>query len=399
MKLKLPMSWTGFIFTMFFALLPFRGITQEECSTYKNPKWSTKMREIEKVLGSLLLDLNSDERYNNPKNFKKIERSAQQLADHAHDLSSKKMVFPDGDPTLPWIAGQFSSEADFAVKSMKWGNRAYSRDVLKSVTRFCVACHTRNSDGPSLVSLTAPSGFESLRTLERGNFYTAIRQFDRALDEYQKLISEPRATENYLYDWEKAARSSLALVIRVKKNPDRALVIVEKVLANTKAPFFFKEQALQWKESLKSWKNEPSEKPMTEEGYFALAIKLMSQAKEIQKYPYDRSADVLYLRASAVLHDLLALYPKSLRSAEALYFLGLCYEVLRDVNLNEGNEFYYLACIHNSPHSDRSRECFKHYEQSVYLGFSGSGGTDIPNEVRKKLNELDALSKKQKEEK
>ncbi len=354
--------------------------------------WAQKMRGLEQTLQELLIDLNSDERYNSPKNFKRIEKNVEKFANLAHELKAEEGASPDRDATIQIIAGQFSKEADHAYKTLKWGHRAYARGVLKSMTGYCIACHTRNGSGPSFQSASLSPAIRSLKTLERADYFASTRQFDQALESYGKIVADPSGPENRHFDWERAIRSSLAIAVRVKKDPDRALEIVNRVLAAPKAAYFLKEEASAWKKSLLAWKEEGAAKPQTEEGYYAQAVKLIAEAKSAQKYPADRSADMLYLRASSAVHDLLSFAPQGVHATDALFLAGLCYEVLNDLNLWDQHEFYYLACILKSPRTEISQQCFKHYEQSIYLGYTGSGGTHLPKEIRERLKELEQLS-------
>lgn len=354
--------------------------------------WNEKMRSLGQVFQDLLLDLSSDERFNSPANFKRIEKNAQKFAQLAHDLKGKSTPPPDADPSLNLIAGQFAKEAEHAAKTLQWGHRAYARGLLKSMTGYCMACHTRSS-GPGFQNLEAFPALQALQPLERADFYASTRQFDQALEGYEKIVADAGVAAKRPFEWERALRSGLAVAVRVKKDPNRALGLVERALAAPKAPFYLKEQATRWKESLVAWKGEPTAIPQSEEGYRAQALRLVAEAREQQKYPADRSADVLYLRASSAVHDLLSFAPQGKYSTEALYLAGLCYEVLQDLNLWDMHEYYYLACIHRAPHTPEARRCFKHYEQSVYLGYTGSSGTNLPAEVAERLGRLDALSK------
>jgi len=354
--------------------------------------WNDKMRDLESTLQDLLVDLNSDERFNSPKNFKRIEKNAEKFAKLAKELKSRKGASPDADPSIPIIASQFAEDANHAYKALAFGHRSYARDTLKSMTGYCIACHTRTGGGPSFQSLTMSPAAEALKGLDRADYYASVRQFDRALEEYERIISEPSNPSEKSYEWERAVRSGLAVAVRVKKDPERALAIVERVLAAPKAALFVKEQAVQWKESLKAWKAEPSALPQTEEGYYARAMRLIAEAKTKQEYPMDRSADMLYLRASAAVHDLMSFAPNGIHATDALYLAGICYEVLNDLNLWDAHEFYYLACVLKSPHTERSRQCFKRYQESVFAGYTGSGGTHLPSEISERLRQLETLS-------
>ena len=102
----------------------------------------------------------------------------------------------------------------------------------------------------------------------------------------------------------------------------------------------------------------------------------------------DRSADMLYLRASAVLHEQLGRFPQGPKSAEAFFLLGVCYEILRDFDLWTLGDTYFEACIHRSPHTPLSESCYRKLEESILAGYTGSAGTRVPVEIEGKLQRL-----------
>ena len=351
--------------------------------------WKKKMRDLEQSLQGLLIDLSSESHFNDPKAASSIQADVDRFASQAKGLQSKKGTSPDADPSIQIIASQFADEAGRAAQTLRSGHREYARGILRSMTNYCIACHTR-SNGVSFQIAEVPA-LRTLKGLERGSFLAATRQFDGALDAYNEVLSKKKS-EDSPFEWEKALRSSLAIEVRVKKDPDLALKTVQKVLSESYAPSYLKEQATQWKKSLEKWKTEPAMKVDSEEGLYAEALKLFSEAKSLQKFPADRSADILYLRASSVVHDLLGFAPEGKRAPEALYLAGLSYEVLKDMDLGDLHEFYFLACIFKAPQTEISRSCFREYERSVYLGYTGSSGTHLPTDVRKKLRDLNQVS-------
>jgi len=368
------------------------GLSAAAPVTRPEAGWSQKMRDLGSVLNQLLVDISSDERFENKKNFKAIEKNAIRFASLAHGIKSKSDAPPDKDMSLQLIGSDFSAEADYAVKSLKAGHRAYARVILGSMSNYCIACHTRTGTGPQLAGIKLDPKLESLAPVAKGNYFVAIRNFDRALSEYQKVTADQENAILEPFEYERALRAGLSVAVRVKHDPDMALNLVGNVIANPKAPFFLREQAAEWKKSLTEWK---AEKPFSSEDMakvFGEASRLIANAKEVQKFPADRSADILYLRASGVVHDLLGLSPTGLMAANALYLAGLCYDVLYDYGVKDFSEFYYRSCIRTSPHTEVSKSCYRRYEESVYLGYTGSGGTYIPSDVRGRLNELELLS-------
>lgn len=355
--------------------------------------WTRQMRELGTTLQSLLLDASSEERFNAPKNAARIRKSTERLATLAQELDSDRIAKPDHDPSLKLIAHLFDDEASRARKLLDYGHREYARGILRGMSGYCMACHTRNAMGPQLTGIPESLEVAQMPWLDRANYLAATRNFDQSLATYEKGIQDPVYATQRPFDWERAVRSALALSIRVKQDPDRALVIVDRVLAMPSAPYFMREQAAKWKESLVGWKAEPRHSPWTDEGLFAETIRLTTAAKQMQKYPADRSADVIYLRATASVHDLLSRDLRGERLAEALYLAGLGYEVLQGLNFWDLHDYYYLSCIEQAPHTEVARRCFGRFQESVFAGYTGSAGTDIPPEVEARLKQMEALSK------
>ncbi len=366
-------------------------------------QWRGRMQELYKVLAELVVDVSSDTRFNDIANRKRIEANAKKLSDLAHSVNlagaadhaeETKALSQLGitDPSLKFISRSFQDEARRAYSSLRAGNRGYARDILTGISSYCIACHTRNSSGPSFSQLPLPEAAQKLGPMEKGRFFAATRQFDQALPLFEKVIGEADLSRERPLDSALAARYALAIAIRVKKDPETALAIVDKIQNAKSAPYYLRQYAVLWKEEVKQWKEELGKPPKTEEGLFAEALRLTSAAREQQKYPADRSADVLYLRASSVLHDLLQTAPEGKHVVEAFLMAGMAYEVLRDLNLDDVHETYYEACIRKAPATATAELCYRRYEQSVLNGFTGSSGTHLPSEMSARLQELQKLA-------
>ena len=221
----------------FLAVL-FIGLLTLESTVASETRWSTKMQSLYKALSELLTDVTSDSQFNNLKNKKRIENEASALANLAHDLDTNEVSSPDRDPTIQIVARMLARESKRAANALKSGNRVYARSVLRSLPSYCIACHTRNASGPQLKSLPFEPSNNTLTQLERGEFYTATRQFDRAQNEFKKMIQNPNTEKVNTWDWERAVRQSLAIAIRVKKDPSQAMAITETILASPQAPSF-----------------------------------------------------------------------------------------------------------------------------------------------------------------
>lgn len=372
-------------------LTTFPAFGVESAAKSGAPKWQAEMQDLYRLLGDVLTDVSSDARFNSSENFKSIQDNAKRLADRAHRLTLDKA--PDNDPTLQILSQMFQDETSRAYTALKSGNRSYGRMLLSQVSSFCIACHTRNSTGPSFSKLPLEPSSPLEFPIEKGKFYAATRQFDRAFDLFQQIVADSSGPVKRPIEWEQAFRFGITIAVRVQKDPDKALSLVNRVMGSKTAPYFLRQDAQNWKTSIEQWKKELPRKAATEEGLFSEAVRLIAQAREEQKYPLDHSADITYLRASAIIHELLQMPVKNAgRVQEALLMAGMCYEVLRATEIDDLHEVYYEACIKRSPNTSLSEVCYRKYEQSTYLGYTGSSGTHLPDEVVKKLKALEGMA-------
>ncbi len=384
-----------FYLMLLLALAPALAAPKKQTAPVAS--WKPTMRDLERNLLELLSYTSSDARYEDPKNKSKIDQAAERFAKSAQTLSHQgaSHASQDADPTLPIVARLFAQQAKQAQVHLKWKNREYARSLLNSMTSYCVACHTRNSSGVQFHSLSDPPEVKSLGLIDRAQYFSATRQFDRAIETYQAYLSDPPAHRPW--EFEKAVRSALSIALRVKTVPaslDLALELIKKA-DNPKAAEPFRALLGSWKEELNSWKKDPPRAVKTPEERMKEIERLYQNAKQAQKYPLDRSADVLFLRTTQAIHDFLAT-PESLKSkyrSEALYKASLCYEVLKDLHLWDLYEFYDLQCILESPGTPIAEKCYQHYRESLYASYTGTRGTDLPEEVRKHINDVEKIAK------
>lgn len=385
------MSVLAFIAIVVLLSLPLW--VQGDEGTDNPQRWQDRMQALADVMGELLPELASRNG-----DIAIIEKNAEKLADLSHSLSEgggDKALLPppDADPSIALLAGRFEHETRRAYQTIQFGDVDYGKDLLRTATSYCIACHTRHDQGPDLPTLTLNPRVESLSRSEKAGLFAATLQFDKALAEFQALVADDVTAQAHPLEWERAVHHALAIAVRVKKSPDLAEEIVRRVLEQPAAPEFMKRNASRWQESISRWKAEPQRKELTERGLFAEMKRLLNEARHMQSYSADRAADILYLRTSATAHDLLRMAPDGVHAAEAIYVAGVANEVLNDPVLWPIHEIYYEACIRKLPHTKMAEECYRRYEEAIYFGYSGSGGTFIPDDVRATLAQLKRLAR------
>jgi hypothetical protein len=201
-------------------------------------------------------------------------------------------------------------------------------------------------------------------------YFEATWQYDLALEKFGEIVKNPSIAKSSPLEWQKAANYGIATAVRVKNDPHRALDFVNAILSSSAVPQFLKMDAQEWRTSLLEWQKESPKVYENKDELLTEAKRLVELAKQKQKYATDRNADILYLRATSVLHDYLGTNPQTSNTAEALLLLGVCYEILQDLELWSLHELYFEACIHIYPHSPIAETCYNRYEQSLFFGYS-----------------------------
>jgi hypothetical protein len=360
-------------------------------------KWNQKMQEMAKAFQDLLPEL-SDSQPITPATQKKLEKGTKRLLDFAHTINmgpdtKGNPLPPEADPTIGFVSNLFEREVKHAYRALQSGHTAYARSVLRTMTGYCIACHTRHDRGPDFPTFDLNPKTASLTRMQRAELLTATRQFDAALDEFEAVVSDTNLAKARPFEWGRAIRNAFTISIRVKKDPDRTLAFMDKVLTLPELPGFYADNIPAWRKAILQWKSEQGKTINTEEGLFLEAARLSKEARDMQAFPIDHSADVLYLRSSAVVHELLTQYPRGRRTSEALLLAGAAYDVLDDRLISPLPELYYEACIRNSPHSEVAEQCHQRFEQNMFFGYSGSGGTFLPDDIKELMGELRKLAR------
>jgi hypothetical protein len=337
------------------------------------------MKDMSNTLSQLVLNIGSDEKYNDKKNQLVIEDQMRQIASASHSVNDQMTTNRLANPSIQVLASQLAGNAQDAYLAFHSGNHEYARALIRATINSCIACHTLNHSGPQFPTITA--NLEGLNTIEQARFFTATRQFDRAILEYRKILSNDQILNSSTPTWEEALHEGVNIAIRVKRDPKLAIAIVSSVVARDGAPYYMRDDALEWKKSLESWK---PKKLTTEKALYSEALRLFALAKTKQKFGSDHSSDVLYIIASATLSDLLAVAPNGPHASEALMMEGICSESIRGPGSENLPVLFYEECIAKSPHSKVSQTCYHQYEQQIYQGYHGSVRNQLPEGVKQK---------------
>lgn len=347
--------------------------------------WKTDMHQLSDSLSNLLPLALDPVQFNNPSNQPQIEQEVLRLASFSHAIGQMKNK-PASDPSLEFVAKEFNAEMTEAQRQLRLGNRSYARFLIRNATNYCVSCHTQTNRGPQFQLVAGPY-FSKMGPLERANYLFAVRSFDEGLKEYTTAMRGPDVALQPFAELESVTLKALAVAVRVKKDPKLADEIVGQILSSKWAPVYLQLSALHWKASLQDWKRHANGKSLAE------ARTLLSRGWKAQmETPLSRAGIIEFLRASAIMHDLLDQSKPGKLYAETLYSAGLASEALRDLDLYALSGFYYESCIRQAPHTTTSRNCFVRLETVELVNYSAFDSMPIPAHVRQRLEELKSLA-------
>lgn len=264
------------------------------------------------------------------------------------------------------------------------GRKSYALWRLKTSSNYCVSCHTRFEVGVDFFDATA--SLPGLDKFEQGEFFLATRQFERAAQAFLNAAASP--TERFQRI--DALRKWLIIYVRVHPDPAAALRELRRLESRMTFTEYEKQEVAGWIESLKRWQAEkPWQGSLVEQ-----AEQLIRQAQEGGEPLLTRDGTVELLRATALLHRVVdgsaAASGQSL--AHVLYLLGLAYAELPLYFVNELPELFLERAIREAPNSHDAREAYNLLRDLLVVGYTGSGGTQIPEDVGAQLSELHDLA-------
>lgn len=358
------------------------------------PTWSSKMTGLAGNVQRLTPFIYSQKEYYKPGNRQQIKESLASFSTELHQISPEMgQKFLGPDPILKYSLDRLIEDVERAGEAFELGQLEYSRSSMKAVLNHCFRCHTMSKmEERAQWDIAAAFKNIELPPLEKADLLVAGRKYDEALVTLEDMLNNKQFIQSSPFHFEAALRKYLAITVRVKESPERALHELEKVVEREDIPFYIQEQARSWKQSLLDWSRErKAGKEVGKGSLLKQAKERIQKAHKLQQYAKDHAGDVEFLRASTLLHASLKQAKKQKEFAEIYYLLGESYEVLDGLSHWNLHETYYDACVRTLPKSPLAKQCFRRLQSSVYLGFSGSSGVHIPVNERQRLNELRKL--------
>lgn len=368
--------------TLLFLIALYLG---QANATELKPEMHVLAQEISAMQKFLL----TDSVFADAKNDVAIKGSLNKISEHLNLLG--KGTFAD-NAALRVNLNLIQQYIGDAKKSFEAGNKNYARFMMQSSMQMCIACHTRTKTADFALPEVDLS---KVKLEDQGDYFFATRQFEKGSAVFSSMIMDFPKNAVGQFGLRKALVSMAIYYSRVKADPKAGAEFFATAAKSEGLPSYIKKEVSEWARDFKEWSREPAKtlNSLTE-------AQLLLQAKKVLKSDdlslvsdNGRSFHIRRLRASVLLHKILeSPGNKSPTKGEAIYYLGQIYHRISSNLFFRFGEMYLKTCINEYQKTATARNCYDALERVVSEGFTGSGGSDIPDEEEIELVRLRRLA-------
>lgn len=328
----------------------------------------------------------SHEKFADPSRRAEILQALQVLASYSGRLDRHAA---GGESEFAYLSYSLARDLRDIELRFSEGRTDESRFLLQHVTEVCVACHSRLPDEklrPLGLQLMATEELAALPANERAQFEMATRQFDAAAVSFESVFADPNSSPAD-FDLTGHLDSYLELSLQVRNDPERATRTLRKLSERDDLPAQQRVNVNAWIEAIAAL---PTDVPV--EAAIPRAQALIAQAEDRKRFPDGRQALVTYIAASGLLHRYIAAQTGiDLQLGRAYYLLGVIESNIGRSFWASQTEQFLEAAIRIGPAEPYASKAYALLEEFVVAGYTGSGGTHVPMEVRHHLDELRRL--------
>ena len=287
------------------------------------------------------------------------------------------------------LSRSLASDVEEVRERFRSGRYEESRFFMIEATGNCVACHSRlpsEKSFPMADRLLARIDLDSLSVHERTQILVATRQFDEALETWEKMFADKSVPPGeldlggYLLDY-------LTVGLRVERSPERVRKTIAKLAERPDVPLYLQRHLAGWVRALQA-----ASRDLGSSDKLARARMLVEGRQLPSPTPLARDQVIYDLVASSLLLELLDdAATTGRRRAEAYYLLGLVESRTVDSHWVPQAEVHLEAAIRLAPEAPFAEDAYAVLEEYIIVGWGGASSTDLPAQEWAKLRELRTL--------
>lgn len=348
-----------------------------------------EMHVLAQEISAMQKFLLTDAEFSDAKNDTAIKSSLNKISEHLSFLGKSPI---SDNAALRVNLNLIQQHIADAKKSFEAGSKSYARFMMQSSMQMCIACHTRTKTSDFALPEVDLS---KVKLEDQGDYFFATRQFDKGKEVFSSMILDFPKNMIGQFALRKALVSMAIYFSRVKSDPKAGADFFTQVSKVNGLPSYIKKEASEWAKDFKDWGKEPEKNSnsLTESQLLMQAKKILKSDDLSLVSDNGRSFHIRRLRASVLLHKILeSPGTKSPAKGEAIYYLGQIYHRISSNLFFRFGEMYLKTCISEYQKTATARNCYDALERAVSEGYTGSGGSDIPDEEEIELVRLRRLA-------
>lgn len=269
------------------------------------------------------------------------------------------------------------------VQDMKsaYDNARYQhvRSMIRATASICVSCHSQDQSRRSIFVGFPRKKFKSDYAYAEYNYIT--RNYSEAEDYYLRYLNKPgqHAKES---DQLIALKHLLSIYAQILNDANKGLVVFEKIKGNKHLSVYAKKQIANWMRGLKEIAGTAGQnKDSNFERIKTLVnqhIVATNQPTRLEYLYWIRGLSYRYLNAK----------PKPDEVPVLLYWLALTERGSSESVYFSLGDLYLKQCMLIYPTQAIAKQCYREYEDAIIFSYSGSRGTDIPDDIQETMKAL-----------
>lgn len=346
------------------------------------------MQDIHKSIVKILPHSVGVSGFSSKVHSKMIGKELATLESLGSELVKNAAVNNKGDDAFTVIAESFAADTSAMNSAFKKHEYRNARFVFQNITSNCISCHTRQTAllDQKVIPLYTSLSNEHLSLVEKAELNTAVRNFEVALEQYEKAFSKNYLgqipgilLEGYLIDY-------MIVGLKVKDEKPRVMKQIESLAFNASVPLSTQRVLSKWLGFIKTYD------PKADYSNVENIMKLYEKGQALNSHPFDSSGALAAILVGKHLQKLLVEDSKlsDTTKSKAYYIYGLCEMTLRRPQQLSKVDYYLERAILTSPKSENARRAYTVLEDYIYFENTGSSGANVPK------SELDKLKKLQK---
>lgn len=364
--------------------------------TLARPSAKKIMKDVFNSFFSLVPYMSSEMKFTDPKNEKDIVKNLTNLNmsfSWAHQ--TKKLQNPKFSSQLKVM----SQHVNGSLNSYLSNHKYYALNRLRATANLCISCHTqipanRQVRMGNLYKTMDRKKFDN--NYEYANFLIIMRKYDKALHYLELDMKEFVANKikllaedpKLIWDdrkFNKALKSSLIIYTKIKSKPAQAIKYLKKWEKSKTLSSVTRKSINVWLKQLQN-ENPRLSKMSLEE------IKSYLDKRD-KKGDFDIAGlDMGLLIASGRLSHYKE-RSKKLDAPEYLYWMSKTEQQLKRSFFFNLAEVHLKNCIEGYSSNPWAKRCFTAYKDLITVGFTGSGGINIPEDEENEISRLEKLTK------